>query len=150
MSRLVITPVDTGVPAVILTSAGAATIRLKEGPQAITGFFGSEVPITFEFERFTRQKLQDLVAIAVPQPFLIGPQRNAAGTVEAQTMGGGKLSKLDWDELYRTTGVLTSFSDHGIIVIPEPSVRGTTERMRIIFYPVDRLYDSNGNQESAP
>lgn len=128
----------TRFTAVELTSVGL-TSREKLYPQAISGMADLVEPITFDISRFARKKVvDDLVGIAttfIARP----PRRTMSGYIDAVVNDGAELCKFAWTERDRRDDTTFTQEEHGFFRIVSPTVRGTSESLQLVLYPVDRL-----------
>ena len=122
-----------------LTST-SSDVRLRQGPQSITGHADLvDEPIAFEFSRRTRDTLTtSLAAVAAKDLLNGGPRTTLTGARDAVARSGF-LAKFAWSERVNAGGT-NDFSVWGIARVAQPSVRGLSETMTLLVYPVCLLW----------
>lgn len=113
----------------------------RTGPQGITGHADlSDYPIEFSVDRRARDVLTDSLAAVVAKDMLNGrPFRTLSGWRDAVARSG-YLANVAWSERRNDGGAAEEFSVWGVLQVPDASVRGLRESLRILVWPCDALF----------
>ena len=123
---------------ITLSSASAP----KTGGQTIVGHAGLfHEPISFEFERRTRDVLTSGLAAAAAKGLLNGRSRRTLSGFQDAVVQAGFLCRFQWSERNNATPASpNAFDIWGVFEVITPTVRGLTERMAIRVHPCDLVY----------
>jgi hypothetical protein len=121
------------------TITSAARSGVGVGGQAVLGHAGiTDRPVVFEFQRRTRDVLNDSLAAVVAKDLLNGQPKTTLSGWRDAIARSGFLVNVAWSER-RNAGGSTAFSVWGVLVVEDASVRGFTESMRLVLHPCDAL-----------
>ena len=112
----------------------------RTGGSIITGHAGlGGQPVTFEFERLTRDVLTDSLAAVVTEDLINGRPRTTLSGFKDAMARGGELVKVAWTERRNDGSTPESFEVWGVLVVADATVRGTRESLRVVLWPCDAL-----------
>ena len=124
--------------AITLSSVSAP----RTGGQTIVGHAGLfHEPISFEFERRTRDVLTSSLASAAVKGLLNGRARRTLSGFQDAVVQQGFLCRFEWSERNNANPESpNAFDVWGVFEVVTPTVRGLSERMTVRVHPCDLVY----------
>ena len=121
------------------TSAGSVP-SARTGPQQISGHASlTDLPIEFSVERRARDVLTDSLAAVAVKDLLNGRPRTTLSGFKDAMARSGYLVKVGWSERDNVSGSTNAYEVWGVLQVPDATVRGARESLRLVLWPCDAL-----------